>query len=106
MTRRSGKILSQVLIALAAVTILAVSLGTYLQIRARELDHDKAQTSQQEQARAAYDDVIRSETESRDLELLVRKCDRCLRICSGTDYESDVRRRRDAYVRRIDERDI
>ncbi|HEV3118824.1 MAG TPA: hypothetical protein VGY58_17365 [Gemmataceae bacterium] len=103
---RSRKTFHRVLMALGAVLFLGGSLGAYIHIRAREVHHEEAQAAQKQRARQAYDELLRAAAESQDVELLVGKCDAFLRAWSGADDEPDVRRRRDAYLRRIEERDI
>ncbi len=60
----------------------------------------------QRRAQRAYDELIRAEQQHVDLALLLAQVDQFLRDYSGSPYEPEVRRRRDAYVRRLDERAI
>src|SRR5205823_5664448 len=57
-------------------------------------------------AQKAYDELISSEHQGTDLPALVSRADRLLAEFPGSDYESDVRRRRAAYNLRIEDRDI
>jgi len=57
-------------------------------------------------AQQAYDDLISLEQHSSDLPVLLAQSDRLLRLYSGSLHEVDVRRRRDAYLARLDERDL
>jgi hypothetical protein len=56
-------------------------------------------------ARTAYEEFERNEQQA-ELASLVEQANRFLRDYAGTSYESDVRRRRAAYLHRLDERDI
>jgi hypothetical protein len=56
-------------------------------------------------ARAAFEELERGEPRA-DLPALVLQADRFLRDHADTSHEPDVRRRRAAYLRRIDERDF
>jgi hypothetical protein len=56
-------------------------------------------------ARSAFADLERLERQG-DLPRLVEQADRFLRDHAGTSHESDVRQRRDAWLLRLDERDI
>jgi hypothetical protein len=57
-------------------------------------------------ARQAYDSLVSAEQQSSDLPVLLAQSDRWLRLYPGSPQESDVRRRRDAYLARLDERDM
>src|SRR5262249_59190650 len=63
---------------------------------------------EQQAARAqrAFDELIAGEQQATDLLPLVVQADRFLRDYTGTPHESEVRRRRDAYLGRLDDRDI
>jgi hypothetical protein len=64
--------------------------------------HDAAR---EQKARGAFADMERLERQG-DLGRLVEQADRFLRDHAGTAREADVRRRRDAWLLRLDERDI
>jgi hypothetical protein len=68
----------------------------------------KGRYEEQQAARAqrAFDELIASEQQATDLLPLVAQADRFLRDYTGTPHESEVRRRRDAYLGRLDDRDI
>jgi hypothetical protein len=57
-------------------------------------------------AQQAYDELVSREQTSGDLPVLLALGDRFLREHAGAPQEADVRRRRDAYLLRLDERDI
>jgi hypothetical protein len=57
-------------------------------------------------ARQAYDELVSGEQRSSDLPVLLAQSDRWLRLYTGSPQESDVRRRRDACLARLDERDL
>jgi len=57
-------------------------------------------------ARQAYDDLVSAEQHSSDLPVLLAQSDRWLRLYPGNTQEADVRRRRDAYLARLDDRDL
>src|SRR5262249_12923664 len=57
-------------------------------------------------AQGAFDELVASEQQASDLLPLVVQADRFLRDYTGTPHESEVRRRRDAYLGRLDDRDI
>lgn len=57
-------------------------------------------------AQRAYDELISSEPRTTDVSQLLAQADRFLREHGGTAHESDVRRRREAYLTRLDDRDI
>ncbi|HXG11314.1 MAG TPA: hypothetical protein VNK04_16285 [Gemmataceae bacterium] len=57
-------------------------------------------------AQRAYDELIASEQRTPDLQVLAAQADRFLRDFAGTPLESEVRQRRQAYLHRIEERDI
>jgi hypothetical protein len=57
-------------------------------------------------SRQAYDDLVSAEQHSSDLPVLLAQSDRWLRLYPGNPQEADVRRRRDAYLARLDDRDI
>jgi hypothetical protein len=58
------------------------------------------------QGQQAFDQLVRSELEGTDLAMLVAQADQFLRDYPETPNEGDVRRRRAAYLHRLDERDI
>lgn len=72
--------------------------------------HSKLLTRRDEEqarrAQRAYDDLLHAEGQGHDLAILLIQADRFLRDFAGSAPESDVRHRRDAYLLRIDERDI
>ncbi len=73
----------------------------HAQMRAR-LDEELARRS-----RHAFEELVRSEEQRPgDLEELIAGADRFLQAHAGSAQESEVRRRRAAYVHRLDERDI
>ncbi len=57
-------------------------------------------------ARQAYDELVSAEQHSSDLPSLLAQSDRWLRLYPGNAGEADVRRRRDAYLARLDQRDF
>jgi hypothetical protein len=57
-------------------------------------------------AQLAYDQLLRAEQESVDLSVLVAQADQFLRDYAESEHETDVRRRRSAYLHRLDERDM
>jgi hypothetical protein len=71
-------------------------------------DTIKARRDEQlaQKARQAYDELVSAEQHSSDLPVLLAQGDRWLRQYRGHAEEADVRRRRDACLARIDERDI
>src|SRR5262249_48886847 len=72
------------------------------------VDRIKARGEEYRNRRAqhAYDDLIRAEQHKLDLEMLLAQADQFLRDYSGSPLEAVVRQRRDAYLRRLDERAI
>jgi hypothetical protein len=62
-------------------------------------------TVRERRARGAFADLERTERQG-DLPRLVEQADRFLRDYAGTNRETDVRRRRDAWLLRLDERDM
>ncbi len=57
-------------------------------------------------ARQSYDELVSAEQRTSDLPVLLALADRWLRTFPGNPQDSDVRRRRDAYLARLDERDL
>jgi hypothetical protein len=57
-------------------------------------------------ARQAYDELVSAEQRTSDLPVLLAQSDRWLRLFPGNPQEADVRRRRDAYLARLDDRDL
>src|SRR5262249_25132178 len=57
-------------------------------------------------ALAAFDHLVSSEARSGDLQALLAQADRFLNDYPGSSHQPEVRRRRAAYVLRLDERDI
>jgi hypothetical protein len=57
-------------------------------------------------ARQGYDDLVSAEQHTSDLPVLLAQADRWLRLFPGNPQESDIRRRRDAYLARLDDRDL
>jgi hypothetical protein len=57
-------------------------------------------------SRRAYDDLVSAEQHTSDLPTLLAQADRWLRLYPGNAQEADVRRRRDAYLARLDDRDL
>jgi hypothetical protein len=57
-------------------------------------------------ARQGYDEMVSSEQHTTDLPVLLAQADRWLRLFPGSPQEADVRRRRDAYLARLDDRDL
>jgi hypothetical protein len=58
------------------------------------------------QAQSAYDELLSAESRMTDLTLLIEQADQFLHRYAGTPLESEVRRRRDALLGRMDERVI
>jgi hypothetical protein len=71
-------------------------------------DSVKARRDEQlaHKARQAFDELVSAEQRSSDLPVLLALSDRWLRNYPGQAPESDVRRRRDACLTRLDERDL
>jgi hypothetical protein len=71
-------------------------------------DSVKARRDEQlaHKARQAYDELVSAEQRSFDLPVLLALSDRWLRSYPGQAQESEVRRRRDACLARLDERDL
>ncbi len=57
-------------------------------------------------AHQGYDELVSAEQHTSDLPVLLAQADRWLRLYPGEPQESDVRRRRDAYLARLDDRDL
>jgi hypothetical protein len=57
-------------------------------------------------ARQGYDELVSAEQHTTDLPVLLAQSDRWLRLFPGNPQETDVRRRRDAYLARLDDRDL
>jgi GTPase SAR1 family protein len=57
-------------------------------------------------ARRAHDELLAGEQQTTDLLALLTQADRWLRDYAGTPHEADVRRRRDAYLTRLDDHDL
>jgi hypothetical protein len=66
---------------------------------------ERRDAERERRVRAAFEELERNEPRA-DLPALVLQADRFLRDHAGTAREGDVRRRRTAYLRRIDERDV
>lgn len=73
-------------------------LRTALKVRRDERVNRRAQR--------VYDELVRAEQRKTDLEALVIQADQYLRDYLGSPHETDVRRRRAAYLLRLDEHDI
>jgi hypothetical protein len=60
----------------------------------------------QRRAQAAFDHLTRAEHEGVDLSILVLQADQLLRDFAGSKLEMEVRQRRTAYLRQLEERDL
>ncbi len=59
-----------------------------------------------QRAQRAFDELIAAEQQTSDLLAQLGQADQFLRDFAGTPHEAEVRRRRDAYLARLDDRDI
>ncbi len=78
--------------------------GELRQLRAALKVRRDAQVA--ERAQRAFDDLTTSEQQAPDLLALVGEADHFLRDFDGTPHAEEVRRRRDAYLARLDDHDI
>ncbi|HEV3079276.1 MAG TPA: hypothetical protein VGY66_05830 [Gemmataceae bacterium] len=78
------------------------------EVQAQVVALDQAQklSADRQRAQLAYDRLTRAEAEGTDLLVLVTQCDLMLREYPGSKPEADVRARRVAYLRRLEEREI
>jgi hypothetical protein len=57
-------------------------------------------------ARQSYDELVSAEQRTADLPVLLAQADRWLRLFPGSPQEADVRHLRDAFLARLDDRDL
>lgn len=69
-------------------------------VESRRAEHEKNRLER------AFSDLAEGEQRKSDLESLLVRANRFLRDFPGSSREGEVRRRRDAYLQRLDERDI